>query len=814
MTKKIFIIAFVFTIALFSCKSKRNIDLPGNDIVGLATPVVLNIQQTAVNLQDYFTDVNIIDSVKVDAALTAQLNTKKDSVNIKVVSDKLAKISLMYVYTKNGKYSILVKKNRKIKIDYKFTPINNDIKTVQLAGSFNNWSPNNTNLTKNGNDWTTSLELEPGAYQYQIVIDGKWQLDPNCSEKVDNGNGGLNSLLKAGNADDTKYPKLYTISKTDESITIGCQNGCSSLIALYQNSELPENFIQKDSTKYTITIPSNATNVTRSYIRIWASNDLSISNDLYIPLNNSKVLDDNAQLVRTDFEAATIYNVFIDRFFDGDTTNDRPIKSPDVNPKVDYFGGDVAGITKKIDAGYFDGLGTNTLWISPVIKNPATAWGNNPDPVTKFSGYHGYWPVSFNQPDPHITTPAQLKEFTADAHKNNMNVLLDFVAHHVHTDHPFYIKNPTLVTNNLHEDGVRCIGGTKGDKYNSHWDGECRLKTWFDTFLPTLDLKNPIVYNMLSDSAVYWIKEYDLDGFRHDAAKHVPEVFWRALTKKLKEQVIIPQQKKIYQIGETYGSPELINSYVSSGQFDGQFDFNVYDAAVGAFVKSESNFDNLIATLKTSFKFYGNHHLMGNITGNQDRTRFITYASGAAEFSEDQKLIGWKRDIEVKDPIGYNRLAQLTALIATIPGIPVIYYGDEIGMPGANDPDNRRQMKFENLTDKEKAQKLITSKLMHIRHADLALIYGDFEVLYKSDKQLVFARTYFDKISIVVFNKDNAKATVEFEVPERFNIASITNNFDGKFTTDKNKIKIELEPNSFDLLTSASYKELLNKIVK
>ena len=104
------------------------------------------------------------------------------------------------------------------------------------------------------------------------------------------------------------------------------------------------------------------------------------------------------------------------------------------------------------------------------------------------------------------------------------------------------------------------------------WDDE-RLTTWFDEHIPTLDLERPEVCGPMTDSALYWVAEYDLDGFRHDACKHIPENYWRMLTRKMKQRF---PDRDLWQIGETYGSPELIGSYVRSGMIDAQFDFNVY----------------------------------------------------------------------------------------------------------------------------------------------------------------------------------------------------------------------------------------------
>jgi glycosidase len=147
-----------------------------------------------------------------------------------------------------------------------------------------------------------------------------------------------------------------------------------------------------------------------------------------------------------------------------------------------------------------------------------------------------------------------------------MNVLLDYVAHHVHNEHPFYKQHPEWATSLYLPDG---------SLNTERWDDQ-RLTTWFDTFMPTLDLSNPKVVDMMSDSALFWLREFDLDGFRHDACKHITEEFWRELTYKMKKNF---REKDLYQIGETYGSPKLIASYLTTGMLNGQFDFNVYDIA-------------------------------------------------------------------------------------------------------------------------------------------------------------------------------------------------------------------------------------------
>ena len=118
-------------------------------------------------------------------------------------------------------------------------------------------------------------------------------------------------------------------------------------------------------------------------------------------------------------------------------------------------------------------------------------------------------------------------------HENEQNILIDYVANHVHQEHPIYIAHPDWVTNLYLEDST----------LNTQlWD-EQRLTTWFDTFMPTLDLEKPEVYKVMTDSAAWWIEHTDIDGFRHDATKHIPEVFWRTLTRRFENTGALPSFK-------------------------------------------------------------------------------------------------------------------------------------------------------------------------------------------------------------------------------------------------------------------------------
>ena len=449
-----------------------------------------------------------------------------------------------------------------------------------------------------------------------------------------------------------------------------------------------------------------------------------------------------------DWEAATVYFMMTDRFHNGNNSNDVNFSREKETAVLRGFeGGDLQGITQKIKSGYFKDLHINTIWVSPITQNPVDAWGQFHDPETKFSGYHGYWPVTSTTVDFRLGSEADVKEMLSVAHQNGLSVLLDYVANHVHEQHSVYQQ---------HKDWVTPLYLPDGTMNTERWDDH-RLTTWFDTFLPTLNLEDPKVADFMIDSALFWVTKYDFDGFRHDATKHIPENFWRNLSKKVK-LVSKEKGKYIYQIGETYGTHDLINSYISSGMLDAQFDFNMYDKALPVFAEEQASMMQLAEALEASLSTYGYHHLMGNITGNQDKPRFMGYADGSLPFDlpgQAYKRIGWKQDITVQDNIAYKKMAMFNAFNMTIPGIPIIYYGDEIGMTGAGDPDNRRMMRFENLSKEEIALHKEIAKLTQLRTDNMALLYGDFTILENTENRLTYKRKYFsNEVTVTLIKSD------------------------------------------------------------
>ncbi len=790
------VLMFAIVIALgfiSSCNNKGNLNVPASDLIlDNVLPINLQPSETQIPTNDILIDEQKLDSVSAKPYLNAKLSADKKSITLTENGAQLPPLFYLKLFIGNYEYSVILKRSQKVTHEFKYTALGTAPSKVQLAGDFNGWTPNNTSLTFDGNVFSCKLILSPGKYAYQLVVDDKWMLDPINPNKVDNNMGGINSLVSVGNVSSEKSPKLFTNWAHGNLIRVEAVNNPEKFFVLWDNFDLTTQFTRFDNGILEIRIPEIASNSLKSCIRVYSYNKDGASNDIMIPLKNGNVVKQTADLNRFDKPAMIMYFMMVDRFEDGNPKNNFPIKDAAVLPKANYMGGDIAGIDEKIQNNYFKQLGVNTIWMSPIVQNPYEAYVEYPAPHRKYSGYHGYWPISSTKIDFRFGDEKILKSTIAHAHHKDMNILLDYVSNHVHEKHPLYIN---------HKEWTTPIDLPDGRKNIRIWDEE-RLTTWFDTFLPDLDYTKPEVIEAMSDSAMFWLEQYGIDGFRHDATKHVSEDFWRALTKKIK---VYAQKNKVpvpYQIGETFGSRELIGSYVSSGQQNAQFDFNLYFDARSVFVNDNEPFTKLSESLNESFNYYGWHSLMGNISGNHDIARFISYAGEDLKFSDDDKESGWKRNIIVKNKVGYKKLAQLMAYIATIPGVPVIYYGDEIGMPGAGDPDNRRMMKFDNLPADEANQLAITKKLFNLRKNNMAFIYGDYDLLKADKKVMAYARYYFDSAALVFFNKDNKSIKFKVNLPKEYSAASLKKHFNGKFSIQNNELLIELPPHSFEIITT------------
>ena len=647
---------------------------------------------------------------------------------------------------------------------------------VFLFGSFNNWNREQYPLSFNESSgrYEVTVPLDYGTHEYKFLADDEEIIDPENSNKIPNGLGSENSIITLTKPESKIYLHLINYERHNKNVVINFfiesinheLNKNEVNLNVLLNNSLLENGLHYNGNIVSISLPAKVFN-SDNYIRVTCSEGALVSNTQFIRMVNQGNGEPNFS-----WYDGTIYSIMIDRFMNGDKTIDKPVIHDSIFVKANYMGGDLNGIIKKIDEDYFDSLGINIIWISPVYDNPDEAFKEYPAPHRWYSGYHGYWPISATEVEPKFGSMQILKELVKKAHKHNIKILLDFVSNHVHEQHPFYKKHPEWFGKLQLPDG----------RLNLRFWDEFRLTTWFEPYMPSFDYigSDEAIETMVSN-AIWWLNESGADGFRHDAVKHVPNIFWRELTKKIKEEFGNKHELSIYQIGETFGDYDLVSSYVNNGQLDAQFNFNLYNIAQKIFIDSSASFKMLDAELNKTYSVYGVLNKMGNIMDSHDKNRYMAYADGDLTLDQwSAGEIGWNNPPKVDDPYSYKKAELYYAYMFTIPGLPVIYYGSEFGMTGASDPDNRRMMRFNNELDKyEKSMLKNVRKLSSIRNSNSALRYGDFYTLVADESIFAYVRTDLYERVLVVLNKADNNQIVSLKIPEFYNVKNITDLYTG-----------------------------------
>ncbi len=667
-------------------------------------------------------------------------------------------------------YHIPVISNKEKYYKFSFKP-DKEYDKITLFGSFNGWDRTNLPMTdEDGNGvFETSVALDPGIYQYKFFGDGEEIVDPLNPEKISNGMGSFNSIRSIDDPNSAKFylhideyysknPKsTFSFYLEDE---LPGELTSKNIFALLDNSKVAEDKISLDGNF--ISINFNYDELEDQILRVAATKNGRVSNIQTIRLQDSKPLD-NGTFTWND---AIIYSLMIDRFNDGDRSNNNPVQHDSLSPKANYMGGDLVGIMDKLNSGYFDSLGINVIWISPVYDNPNEAYKEYPAPHRYYSGYHGYWPISSKNVEEHFGTLDDVKEIVKTAHSKGIKILLDFVSNHVHKEHPYFKNN---------RDWFGQLELPDGRLNLRFWD-EFRLTTWFEPYLPSFDyLGSEAALEEMTDVAVWWLNETGADGYRHDAVKHVPNKFWRRLNEKIKEQVASKRELPVYQIGETFGSYELISSYVNNGQLSSQFNFNLYDVALPTFIRDEASFSGLDKEMQKTFSVYGVNHVMGNVMDSHDKNRFMAFADGDLDASEWSAIeVGWNNPPTVDNPESYKKLILYMAYMNSIPGLPVIYYGSEFGMSGASDPDNRRMMRFgDQLNEYEKNVLEEVGKIINLRKNHSALRHGDFYTIQADAYIYAYLRSDMNERILVVLNKGLTDKNIELNLPEHLNLSKV-----------------------------------------
>jgi neopullulanase len=448
-----------------------------------------------------------------------------------------------------------------------------------------------------------------------------------------------------------------------------------------------------------------------------------------------------------------IYLIMPDRFANGDPQNDEPAEFPgshDRSKARAYHGGDLRGIEQHLD--YLKELGATTLWLTPIVKNGAT------------QDYHGYGAVDLYAVDPHLGTLADYQELVQAAHKQHMKILFDVVPNHVGPKHP-WVAHPPMPDwfHGTLEHHLTASAPLKGTFYGQpekkeitndmfealvdpHTPVQLRrnlTEGWFAGILPDMNTENPAVVQYLAQNSIWWAEISGLDGYRIDTFPYVSRSFWEQWHTALRR--IYP---RLTTIGEVFHPDPTVTSFYQGGRkgWDGidtqlttPFDFPFYFTLRDVLLKGAPA--GKLANILRQDSLYPHPEFLVPFFANHDTPRFAGMAEGTPA-----------------------RLQLAFGLIITVRGIPEVYYGDELGLAGGGDPDNRRDFpggwsedarnafKKEGRTPEEEGMYECVRGLLRVRAEHPALRRGKLWSLATDDTSYIFLRETEDERVLVGFN--------------------------------------------------------------
>jgi glycosidase len=347
-----------------------------------------------------------------------------------------------------------------------------------------------------------------------------------------------------------------------------------------------------------------------------------------------------------------LYFTVVDRFANGDVGNDQIYGDPDCNDASDpagYQGGDLAGLRAHLD--HIEDLGADALWVTPLYRGVPSRAGSN-------CGFPGYW-IDFADPyqvelDPRYGTEAELDGLVTELHGRGMPLMLDMVVNHAGYDAELVTQRPDWFT-----DPATCWQQGPPEIY-------CPLAG-----LPDFDHRVPEVADYLEDVHVAWVRRFGFDAIRMDTVKHVEPWYFQRWNDRMRAE-----RPELYIVGELLDeySYDPFQPYLDAG-FDGLFNFPLRRGLIETFAHGGS-VDHAASRMHETFQRFGDRTgSLVNLLDNHDVPRFLEEIGSGVPAAEAQARY---------------HLA-LTALL-TLPGVPQIYYGNEVGMYGGADPDNRRFM--------------------------------------------------------------------------------------------------------------------------
>ncbi len=426
-----------------------------------------------------------------------------------------------------------------------------------------------------------------------------------------------------------------------------------------------------------------------------------------------------------DWDEAVVYFMMTDRFFDGNKSNNRASGADTYgeNPGL-YHGGDFAGVTAKLK--YLQDLGVNTIWITPIVENikGVAVTDEGKEDVPYNAAYHGYWASDFTKLNPTLGTTEEFKTMISEAHKRGMRIMVDIVVNHAG-----YGTELTFA------DMIRDKSVSEGD-----------IKSW-QSGLPDFATENANVRAKLVEWQTAWMKDYGVDYFRVDTVKHVDSTTWAALKNSTTKE-----NSSFKMIGEYFGAGYASNgSSLGTGQMDADLDFDFNDQATSFVSGNISSVEKFLSARNSALN---NTYMTGQFLSSHDEDGFKAALMKGKGYNKDE--------------------ATSAALVAatlqlTAKGIPVIYYGEEVGLSGLNNypfQTNRYDMDF-SLATEDNVTYQHYKNLLSIRNAYTDVFArGSRNVVASSDEEGydVIARSYGDTTLYVGMNIKDAAKTVTIPV--------------------------------------------------
>ena len=410
---------------------------------------------------------------------------------------------------------------------------------------------------------------------------------------------------------------------------------------------------------------------------------------------------------------AVFYEIFPERFYDGDPTNDPPGTRPwGGSPTRDsFFGGDLHGILEKLS--YLDNLGVDALYLTPIFRARTN---------------HKYDTCDYLAIDPAFGSMDLLRDLVAEAHRRGIRIILDCVFNHC--------GDGFWAFEDVRQRGAR---SPYADWFliDSHpvRPEPANYQTCGGAgYLPKLNVQNPAVQDYLLQVAAHWLKEAEVDGWRLDVPWKVPFDFWRAFRRTVKG--VNPDA---YIVGEVWRDGRL---WLQGDTCDGIMNYRLRDYVLDFCVRDTmdaEDFDIEIAWLRQDHEHAVPFQL--NLLGSHDTPRLLTICEG-----------------------NVDRMILALVFQFTYLGAPMIYYGDEVGMEGDNDPLCRGTM----IWDKDRWNSQLHEtyrRLIQIRKQHPALRRGVFEPLRVFNAVYAYHRQREEDDVVIVMNPRQARS--EFAIPLR-----------------------------------------------